>query len=135
MLILLCWEELLVLFFSLPHAFFYGWARVWMRVLLRLISLIFFPRLIFPGLNDNHHRAEISVIWLVKQSAIKLLILYITREKQALRFRNLIVNTAFVTLFKIRFRSLLTSKREDNTLKLRQCIKIFCNRFVQERCF
>ena len=29
----------------------------------------------------NHHGAEISVIWLVKQSAIKLLILDVTREK------------------------------------------------------
>ena len=29
----------------------------------------------------NHHGAEISVIWLVERSAIKLLILHVTREK------------------------------------------------------
>ena len=29
----------------------------------------------------NHHGAEISVIWLVELSAIKLLILHVSREK------------------------------------------------------
>ena len=29
----------------------------------------------------NDHSAEISVIWLVERSAIKLLILHVTREK------------------------------------------------------
>ena len=29
----------------------------------------------------NHHGAEISVIWLVERSAIKLLILNVTKEK------------------------------------------------------
>ena len=31
--------------------------------------------------NSNHHSAEISVIWLVERSSIKLLILHVTREK------------------------------------------------------
>ena len=31
--------------------------------------------------TSNHHGAEISVIWLIERSAIKLLILHITREK------------------------------------------------------
>ena len=41
----------------------------------------------------NHHSAEISLIWLVQWSAIKLLILHITREKLTLRSREILMLT------------------------------------------
>ena len=37
--------------------------------------------LLWRNFKVNRHGAEISVIWLVKRSAIKLLILHVTREK------------------------------------------------------
>ena len=39
------------------------------------------------NLFANPHGAEISVIWLIEQNAIKLLILQVTMEKQTLRSR------------------------------------------------
>ena len=44
-------------------------------------------------LQINHHGAEILVIWLVEWSAAKLLILYVTREKQTLSSREILILT------------------------------------------
>ena len=44
-------------------------------------------------LQINHHGAEILVIWLVEWSATKLLILYVTREKQTLNSREILILT------------------------------------------
>ena len=44
-------------------------------------------------LQMNHRGAEILVIWLVEWSATKLLILYVTREKQTLSSREILILT------------------------------------------
>ena len=86
-------------------------------------------------LTSNHHGAEISVIWLVERSAIKLLILICYYGKTNEAQRNFNANTTFVALFEIRFRSLFFDGKEDHGVKLRQYLEIVYNRFVQERCF
>ena len=44
-------------------------------------------------LQINHHGAEILVTWLVEWSAAKFLILYVTREKQILSSREILMLT------------------------------------------
>ena len=44
-------------------------------------------------LQINHHGAEILVTWLVEWSAAKFLILYVTREKQTLSSREILMLT------------------------------------------
>ena len=41
----------------------------------------------------NHHRAEISLIWLVKRSAIELLVLHVTGGKKTLKSREISILT------------------------------------------
>ena len=65
---------------------------------------------------------------------LKLLILQVTREKQTLRsieISVLILHWQHFSRFVLGL-CFLTSKREDNAVKLRQYIEIFSNRFVQE---
>ena len=50
----------------------------------------------------NHDGAEISLIWFVERSAIKLLILCVAREKKTLRSKEILM----IALFGIRFQSL-----------------------------
>ena len=85
----------------------------------------------------NHNGAEISVIWLVERRAIKLLILYVTREKQTLRSREI---SRLILHWQHFWRSVLglcflASKKEDNTVKLIQYIEIFCGSFLQRDAF
>ena len=51
-------------------------------------------------LQINHHGVEILVTWLVEWSAAKFLILYVTREKQTLSSREiLMIEIGFMFLF------------------------------------
>ena len=61
---------------------------------LYLQNIIFIHSLLrVHDLQINHHGAEILVIWLVEWSATKLLILYVTREKQTLSSREILILT------------------------------------------
>ena len=75
----------------------------------------------FHNLFLNHHGAEISVIWLVERSAIKLLILIRYYGKTNFEVqRNFKDNTAVVALFEIRFRSLffdVGKRRQSSEVK------------------
>ena len=87
-------------------------------------------------LGPNHHGLEISVIWLVKRSAMKLFILCVTRDKQAFRSKEI----SNLTLFEIRFRPLFfltlkKKKKKDNTLKLRQYLRSFLAAFFKGNVF
>ena len=70
--------------------------------------------------SANHHGAEISVIWLVERSAIKLLILmcYLGKTNFEVQ-RNFNANTTLVRLSEIHFRSLFFDVK-----KRRQCSEI-----------
>ena len=77
-------------------------------------------------LNVTYHDAEISVIWLVKGGAIKLLILIRYLGKNIEVQRNVNANTALVALFAICFRCFFFNvKKDDNAVKLRQYLEIF----------
>ena len=55
----------------------------------------------------NHNGARITAIWLVERSAIKLLVLYVTRGKTNFEVqRKFNANTTLVTPLDIHFRSL-----------------------------
>ena len=76
-----------------------------------------------PNLENipiNHHNTEISVVWLVERSAIKLLILkgYYGKTNVEVQ-RNFNASTILVALFEIYFRSLFFDVE-----KRRQCSKV-----------
>ena len=63
-----------------------------------------------------------------------VIILRVTREKQTLRTREISMLALYWYHFS-RFAlglCFMMSKKEDNTVKLRQYLEIFCNRIVQE---
>ena len=68
----------------------------------------------------NRHGAEISVIWLVERSAMKLLILIPYHGKTNFEVQKKFnANTTLVALFEIRFRSLFLDVE-----KRRQCSEV-----------
>ena len=69
-----------------------------------------------------HYCAEISLIWLVKWSAIKLLILYVTRKKPNLKPREISMLTLYWKAFPRYLLGFyfLISKKENNIVNLRQ---------------
>ena len=59
-----------------------------LKLMLDFITVSSHRQVIDLNSINNHHGAEISVIWLVERSGIKLLILHVTREKKFLSSRE-----------------------------------------------
>ena len=82
----------------------------------------------FLNFSVNHDDAEISVIWLVKGSTIKLLVLISYYVKTNFEVhRNFSANTLFVALFETCFRSLFFDLK-----KRRQCSEVTARSFITD---
>ena len=91
---------------TIDHTKSLFYCGVWSKLIITIFSVKWIKEWVVQCFCLNPHGAEISVIRLVERSAIKLLILYVTREEQTLRSReisNLIVT--LLALIEIRFRS------------------------------
>ena len=74
--------------------------------------------ILFKVYFNHYHGAEFSVIWLVKWSAIKLLILIRYKGKTNFEVqRNFNANITLVALFKISFRSLFLDIEKKKTMQ------------------
>ena len=87
--------------------------------------------------QDSFHAVEISVMLLVERSEIQLLMFHSTRKKTNFEVQTKSnVNSTLVARFEIRFcLCFLTSKKEDNTVQLRQSLEIFHSSLVEENAF